>query len=73
MYSERLDKSKVLNREGRKEIAKDAKKNDYSHVFREDSGERQNLKTQRTRRTAAEDAEKPGPLLLLVSAHAGMP
>jgi hypothetical protein len=26
MYSERLDKSEVLNREGRKEIAKDAKK-----------------------------------------------
>jgi hypothetical protein len=67
MFSETLGKSKILNREGRKEIAKDAKKNyECSGAFREESGGRQNLKTQRTRRTAAQDAEKPG-LLLLVS------
>lgn len=59
-----LYQNKVLNREGRKEIAKDAKKTyECSGLFGK-TLEGENLKTERTPRMAAED---PGLLLLPLS------
>ena len=67
-----LYQSKVSNREGRKEITKDAKKTYECSGLFEKTLEGENLKTERTPRMAAEE---PGLLLLpllllLVSGHA---